>query len=285
MISLSCSTDDHAMKNHWKPLVPLALLGLWTSFAPAQVGAAAKKDRDPEVVKLLKDLNDAVMDKKSARDEAAINLIDKLLTAAQAEGANEMLPKDKEAFVAALGDIFFKAKAREAEHKAIYETTSLALGRLGPAGGKILQRAFDDDKFSKKEWLELRGKFLQQMGRTKDEAVIPFLVQRVVRDTNDPILKAAGEALGNFDATQGKVRRDICKEMIKRLNEVHNQADKGVDPGDAQAKASRDTRAAILNPWNETLGKLTKQNFRAAPEWLHWWNKNKDADWDAKKKG
>lgn len=271
------------MKHFRASLSPLLLFGLCATALPAQTPAAAKRDRDPEVVKLLKDLNEAIMDKKMARDSAAQNLIDKLLTAAQAEAPKDMVPKDKDALVAGLSDVYFKALQRKPEQKAIYETVAFALGKLGAPGAKVLKAAYTDERFKDRDWVDLRAKFLDFIGRTKDESMIQFLVERAVRESFDPLLKAAGGALGNFDGSSGKVRKDICKELIKKFNEVHNSADKSVDAGDAQAKASRDTRAAILDSWNETLGKLTKQSFNKAPEWLHWWNKNKDLDWEKKK--
>ena len=255
----------------------LPLLGVAALTAPAQAPAA--KDRDPAVEKQLKELNEAVMDRKTARDADAIKMIDELLMKAQPGAPTEMSPKDKEAFVKGLEAIFTKTKPRELEKKNLYEAAAQALQRL-PGGAKSLQKAFNEDRFSKKEWLDTRAKLLLSIGKTKDESMVEFLMQLVVRDTNDPILKAAGEALGNYDQTAAKVRKEIVKDMVKRLNSVSNQADQSVDPNDAQAKASRDTRAMILDPWCETLGKLTHQQFRAPREWEQWWNKNKDADWD-----
>lgn len=257
-------------------LIPL-LSSLMVGSVLAQAPSA--KDRDPAVEKQLKELSEAIMDKKAARDGDATKIIDELLTKAQAPAPNEMSPKDKEAFVKGLDEIFTRAKPRELEKKVIYDTATLALQHL-PGGSKVLQKAFHEERFSKKEWLDTRAKIINALGKTKDESMVEFLVKLVVRDTNDPILKAAGEALGNYDGAPGKVKKEIAEKMIKRLNSVSNQADASVDPNDAQAKASRDTRAVILDPWCETLGKLTRQQFRTAREWEHWYNKNKDSDWE-----
>ena len=246
----------------------------------AQVPAdAPKKPAESGIAIQLKELNDAVMDRKVAHDEAAINIIDKLLS-----GAETLPAKDKEAFIAALSDIFTKAKAREPEKKGLYVAAATALSRFGAQGAAVLVKAFGDEKFAKKEWLDMRGDILRNLGKTKDETQVKFLAERITRSTDDAILKAAGEALGNYDDRPVGVRKEICKEMITKYNGIANQANSSVDPGNVQAKASRDTLAVVTDPWNTTLGKLTKQEFRSAPEWQKWWNKNKAADWDKLKK-
>ena len=264
------------MKQRISIVLSLALTG-WCGVLAAQVPADAKKPAD-DVASQIKALHDAVMDKKSERDDAATAIIDKLLSASET-----MAAKDKDAFIAALGDIYTKAKPRPPEKNALYLTAAVTLSRLGAPGAKVLLKAFGDEKFKKKEWVDLRARFLTSIGKTKDDSQITFLVERAVRDPDDPILKAAGEALGNFADKPGTVRRDIVKELVKKYNDVANSAS-NVDPGNVQAKASRDTLAVISDAWNETLGKLTKQEIRSAPEWQRWWNKNKDADWDKLKK-
>jgi hypothetical protein len=262
------------------PPLLVCLAGLASLPAQPPAPAAGKKDRDPAVEKDLKELNDAVMDRKTARDDAAGAIIDKLLAKVKAAPPDDMAPKDKDAFLVVLRDIYTKTKPREPEKRLIYEQAAFACEYLGASGAKVLKDAYAEDRFSKRDWLEQRASFLRHIGKTKDEKMIEFLTEIAVRSTDDPLLKAAGEALGNYEGIPLAKRKPIVKEMIKKLNEVHNSADKSVDPGDMQAKASRDTRSAILNPWNETLGKLTHQQIQTAPEWNHWYNKNKEGDWD-----
>lgn len=249
------------------------------AFAPSGFGqepAAAKKDSDPAVVAKIKEIQTAILDPKASKDDAAINQIKQVFEQRETLGA-----KDRDAFVAVLGDVFFKAKARTPDKSAIYVTSAKALEYFGNKGAKVLVKAYDDEKFSKADWLDLRSKLLVGIGKTKDEAQVHFLIDRVVRTTDDPLIRAAGEAVGYFEASPGKIRWDICKEMIKRYNEIFNASRSTVDPSNVAAKTGRERIAAIADTWNTSLSKLTRQaDIREADKWLHWWNKNKDSDWN-----
>lgn len=265
-------------------LRPVLALALFAALAPAQgkTDDAAKKGAD--LPSRIKAFQEAIFDKKLAKDEDAIQMIDAFVKDATAESP-AMAAKEKDAVAAAIGDVFFKAKQREKERSGIYTAAAAGLGQLGPSGAKVLVRAFEDPKFRKKEWVDLRASLLREVGKTKDDAQVRFLVERATRDKDDEVLKAAGEALGNYAGAKLPVRREIAKELINKYNEIHNGANANVDPNDPMVKARRDSLAAITDPWNTTLAKLTGQNdLRQAPEWLRWWNKNKDENWDRKDK-
>ena len=51
-------------------------------------------------------------------------------------------------------------------------------------------------------------------------------------------------------------------------------------PGDAQVKRSKERFDAIRDDWNKTLRELTNQSYNTPGEWLKFWNKNKNKNWD-----
>ena len=93
-------------------------------------------------------------------------------------------------------------------------------------------------------------------------------------------MKAAGLTLGNYEDAPLAVRKEIAKELIKKLSEVYGKARASLDPGNAQVKRSKQRLDAIQAEWNQTLNRLTKQAINSPPDWQRFWNKNKDKNWD-----
>jgi hypothetical protein len=257
----------------------MAVLGLLVLPAAAQekeAEKAAPAKQDPAVAEQIKQFRSAISERKGERDAEASNLIDKLLVAYPG-----MHPKDQAEVVKTLQECLLSSKIRrDTEHTTLFVGCAEALGRMGTEGAEILVKACKSPKFKGQEWISLRGVFVRNVGRAKDLRQVDFLVDVASRDPDDEVMKAAGEALGNYEDAELPVRKEIAKELIKKLSEVHGQALANIDPNDPQVKRSKQQLTAISRDWNTTLSKLTKQSINSPEEWQHFWNKNKDKDWD-----
>ena len=240
---------------------------------PAQGGAPAGPDK--EVGEKLAKLKEVVMDRKCARDTEGLDLITVLVKKWQA-GLGD---KDKAAVVKGLDGVLAQGKVREPDKTQIYTAAATALGQLGKDGAKPLQAAFDSDRFPRKEpWVPLRENLLKALGKTKDESMVKFLVDVARRSPEAGLQAAAGEALGNFDDSKEAIRKEIVNSLLIKYGEMDSRAHV-INPADIEAQNMRDRLAVVSGKWNETLRKLTKQNFDTFPEWNEWYNKNKGNEW------
>lgn len=255
----------------------VALLALAVCM-PAQGDASTPKPKpDPEVAKMLDDLKDAVLDRKMEHDAEAGQLIDKLCIKLQAG----MIEKDQDAFAKGLDLVFSRGKVREPDKIQLYSAAAAALGQLGDKGAKPLMEAYKSAHFpDKTEWVPLREQLLKALGRTKtkDDKAIKFLIDEARRAVEPALMAAAGEALGNFEDAEPKLRKDIVKNLLIRYGEIDSKS-RVLDPANIEAQNARDRLAAISDKWNTTLSKMTRQDFRNYPDWNGWYNKNKDGDW------
>ncbi len=261
------------MKQHHLTAASL-VCWLTVAVAPAQ---DKKPDPDPDLPGQLKEFKAAAEDRDRDKDSVATEFIDRFLIAYPG-----MHSKDQKAVRGALKATLESARVRrDPEQKGIFVAAAYALGQMGADGAKILARAYDHKKFKpERDWVELRAVFLKNIGKTKDPKQVDFLLERALRDHSDHILRAAGEALGNYHEANERVRKEIAKELIKKYNEVHGQSLASLDPGDPQVKRAKETLAAISRDWNQSLQQITGQDIKAADEWLHFWNKNKGERWD-----
>jgi hypothetical protein len=239
--------------------------------------ATAPKVPDPQIGKDVAEFRALVNDRQMSKDAEAKNYLSKWV-----QGFETMHAKDQATVAGALDDVFSKAKQRPPENQDLYATTAVALGRMGKAGAKVLKDAFTNPRFRKPDWVALRGRLITQLGATLDVGHLNFIVDTALRDPDDQIQARAGEALGNFEKLELKSRREVVKKLLKRFVEIHNQS-RSESLDDPVAVARQRTYAAIADPWNATLAKLTGQTFRSPQDWEKWWNNHKDANWDSGK--
>lgn len=259
-----------------RKLITVSVAVLLAATAPihAQVDASAPKD-DPELPNQLKQFKEAIADRRGERDQEATNLIDKMLSR-----YGSLHEKDQASVRKAVQEVLVSSRVRrEPDHKGLFVAATYALGKMGEDGAKILVKAYKGSKFRRQEWVEMRAVILKNIGKTQDPRQIEFLLDRAGRDPEDEVLRAAGEALGNYDRADMKTRKKIAKELIKKFNEIHGQSLANLDPGDAQVKRSKDTLAAISHDWNQTLKRLTGESFNSPPDWQRFYNKNKNKEW------
>lgn len=236
---------------------------------------AEKLKPDPEVPKQLATLKEVVMDRKMARDAEGAQVID-LLTTKVGKGLAE---KDRKAVAKGLEGVLTQGKLREPASIQLYIAAAAALGTMGHDGSAPLKAAFENKRFpSKPEWVKLRESLLRNLGKTKDESMVKFLCEEARRSPEPQLMAAAGEALGNYEGSDQKVRKEIVNNLLIRYGELDSRS-RVLDSADLEAANARDFLAVISDKWNASLGRLTGQNFRQYPDWNGWFNKNRAGDW------
>lgn len=258
-------------------LLPLAVLALATGM-PAQGDASTpqKHKPDPEVAKMLDELKGVVLDRKVEHDQEGVAILGQL-SKKLTDGT--MIDKDQDAFAKGLDMVFRQGKVREPDKIQLYTAAAAALGLLGDKGSKPLLDAYKDKRFpARPEWVPLRGQLLKNLGKTKDEKIVKFLIDEARKAPEAALMAAAGEALGYFEESDQKVRKEIVGGLLVRYGDVDSLS-RVIDPANIEAQNARDRLATISDKWNGTLSKMTRQDFRSYPEWNTWYQKHKNADW------
>lgn len=256
-------------------LFTLATLGL----AAALVAQPASK-RDPKIKEQLKEFSKLIKDREAAKDGDAIKIIDEL-----SQKVDTMHKSDKRDYAKGLAEAVTSRRVkREPAQATLFEASIRLLGQTGDAGSAYLKKAFDAKKFTaakdRKLWLALRAQMLEHLGRTKDSKMIDFLTDTALREPEATLQAAAGKALRHYVEEKLAVRKDVCKELIKKLNEIWSKANANLDPGDLNVATAKKRMQTILDPWNETLQKLSKQHYRTPADWQRFYNKHKGDNWD-----
>lgn len=253
------------------PLSSALVLVLGAALAAQEDG---DKKPDPEVQAKIKEFEKAIADRKMERDQEAVGMIDELL-----KNYADLHEKDQRSFIKAL-DKVFKQRPRKPENQGLYKATVTALGTIGgDVPAKILVSAYKNKAFDDDEWLSFREEILENIGLTKDERQIDFLLDRATRDPVDGVKRGAGKALRHFRESDQKVRKDIFSKLLIDYAKIEGDAHGSLDPGDAVAQTRQRTLKAIADPWNETLSALSGAQHRTAVDWQSWWNDNKHEDW------
>lgn len=236
---------------------------------------APPKGPDKEVAEKIAELNEIVQDRKQARDEEGLPLIDALHTKRQA-GVD---PKDAAAIVKAFADVLNKGKLRPVGRTALYNGAAMALGYCGDDGAKVLKAAYSGKRFpDKPDWVPLRENLLRNLGRTKDESMVKFLCNEARRQPEAALQAAAGEALGNFEESSEAIRKEIVSELLIRYGELAELASQ-TNANNVEVQNAQDRLNTIAEKWNSTLARLTRQNFTTFREWQAWHNKHRNQPW------
>ncbi|MEW6074627.1 MAG: HEAT repeat domain-containing protein [Planctomycetota bacterium] len=227
-------------------------------------------DERPEIGALLERLAQHVK-MKGKEDPQAISTIDTLYGEFAKSG-----PKDRASIVREL-DKCFKVRRQELEEDVrdnrLHIAAAVALGGMAPESVKVLialvgQKNLRDD-------LTLQEKIVLSLGKTKDPAAVPTLLELLKH--HEPRMVAAGaEALGQFGHLEQKERKGVFEDLLKTMMQAKGKVD--ADPLDTISAERYNT---IVGPIVTTLKLLTGQEIRDPQEWQHWWNKNKKEDWDA----
>jgi hypothetical protein len=217
---------------------------------------------DPEVKAKLGEFKKLIKDRKGAKDGEAVQIIDGILPR-----FDKLHPKDKADFAKALYEPLKNPRIkRKAMDSNLFKASVVALGKTGTK-------------------LSLRAYMLKSLGKTKDQQFVKFLIDEARKNIHDSLMAAAGEALGEFAEADLKVRKEICKELIKKFVNIYENANANLDTGSTLRTTWENRYKAVMDPWNTTLKKLTKQHYRTPNDWQRFYNKNKDKNWDKLKGG
>jgi hypothetical protein len=257
------------------PFAIAALAGVLHA-APRPQDPEPAKGPDKEVAAMIETLKDVVADKKFARDDEGVQIIDKLLQKLQAG----VVDKDRLAITKSLDGVLMSGpKVRPHDNTRLYVAAAAALGQCGVDGAKVLKNAYVSKRFPEKpDWVPFREHLLRNLGKTKDESMVEFLCDEARVSPEAGLQAAAGEALGNFEESKEAIRKSIVSDLLKRWGELAELADQ-TGSGNIAAQNARDRLAALSDKWNTTLAKLTRQNFHKFREWQTWHNKNKNLPW------
>lgn len=250
----------------------LILTGLLGAGCPSQAPAAKP---DPDVAVELKRLKKLISDRKGAKDAEAVKLIENLDLKFE-----KMHPGDKRQYVDQLGYILRRIN-RKPLAPQIYRISIRALGRAGKPGAQQLAKNFGiKARFKGKDWIDLRGLMLEQIGLTRDPRQIDLLLRVALRSPHDKLMAKAGGALRHYAAETLVVRKEICKDLIRKFVEIENNSKANIDTGDPNVHTAKQTHRAVAGLWNTTLQKLTRQKLDTASAWMNFRTKNKKKNWD-----
>lgn len=229
---------------------------------------------DPGLPDQLKELKSLVAEPKMTEDFRAIGLLQQL-----SKDPDKRNQKDVERLAKGIGDVFRTGRVRPADKDHLYREAGDALARLGADGGKELARALQDSRIKGREYVPLRAHLIVDLGRTKDEKQVDWLLEQATQSPHDELMAAGGEALGQYTDLEIRKRRDVVRALIRRYAELHGLATQ-LDPTDPAAPVNfgpqnaRRTLRFVEGKWNATLTALTGQSFTSLPDWQRWLNKN-----------
>ncbi|MGE3173238.1 MAG: hypothetical protein AB7O97_11490 [Planctomycetota bacterium] len=262
--------------SHRSPLgVALAALTL-LAFPLAAQDPTPAVGPDPLLPDQLDQLRDMVKDRKMEQDYQAIELIRRVV----GEPAKRH-PKDRDRIVDALGDVFRLGRIRPPDQSQLYEAAADGLAEFGLDASKRLHKALEDERFDDREYRKLRSRMILALGRTADPRYADWLLDEALRSPWNEVMAAAGAALRNYTDLPTRKLRDVVKRLISRFGEIDMEARQldRTDPAapiDFGPQNARERLEVISGEWNATLQRLTGESLHSAPEWQHWYNKNKD---------
>jgi hypothetical protein len=228
---------------------------------------------NPQVIVLEKALKAIVADKKGRKDDEGVKILDKFTK------LYPKLNKKQQKVVLKAASHVFKAR-RKPQNPLLFFSGSEALGHFGGDGAKELAKLIQQKNFRHRDWTPLRVHLIKQLGKAADLSFVKLLLDLALRDKEDQVRGAAGEALGNYSKKKQKTRKLIVGKLIKELNSTYNGSKSSLDPVDPVRKLYEDRFKAIQDPWMKALTKLTTLNFRTPLEWEKWYNKNKRKNWE-----
>lgn len=248
----------------------------WLLVVVAAAAVAQEPAVDANLPAQIKQLRTFVKNPKMEDDLRALDAIELMVAA-----PDKRNPRDLDRIADAIGEVFELGKLRSPEHTRLYEHAAKALATLGTRGAKPLRAAIEHARFKDRDYARLRARLVEALGETKDEAQAEFLLDLALRSPDNPVLAAAGQALGNFTALPTAKLRDVVKRLVSRYGEWTMQASamESSDPNapiDLAPQNARETLVHVRTKWNTALGQLTGQSFQDAAEWQRWLNKNKD---------
>ena len=249
------------MATHRPVLLFVSLIVPLTILFPAAAPAQGPDKPDPEIAKQLDELKKALSDRRMRYDAQAVGIIGSLREA-HGKGFHKT---DERKAVTAMARVF--VRPRDVEHTHIYLAAAEFLGDCGEPGARALVRALESKHIKGREFAGLRGEIVMNLGRTRDQRQIKFLLKLIRSSPDNDVLAAAGEALGYHTAAPLKTRREIVKDILILYGGLDTKARdphvvRGGLPQDFGRQNARERMETVQPSWNATLSKLTGQDIR-----------------------
>jgi len=160
-----------------------------------------------------------------------------------------------------------------------------ALAGMAPESLPVLERALDNKPLLKDR--EIARTLVLALGKTREKSATKTLLE-LLDGSDDAIVAAAGEALGEFEGAPLALRKQLFEEVLKTWSEAKDERDSQVqqtlDPNSPHDAAAVRRYEVLEAAFSATLQRLSKQEARSVELWQRWFGKNKRADWDDRSK-
>jgi hypothetical protein len=246
----------------------------------AQAGGKAPEapDKRPEVASMIEKL-DKHVDKHGAEDADAITLVGQLAGEFTKSG-----PKDKSSIVTAMGKCI-EAPRTEPKKGEFNDKLAIAaadvLGQMGPESVATLITWIGNKNVRRD--IALQRQLVLSLGKTRDKEGIKTLTLSL-ENKDAPVVAAAAEAIGEFGDAKLDVRKELFSSVLKNLMSAKNAKDaESQSTGGPKGSIATERYDTVAAPLMTTLHKLTKHDESTPEGWEHWWNKNRQANWDSSK--
>ncbi|MFT7618080.1 MAG: HEAT repeat protein [Planctomycetota bacterium] len=169
------------------------------------------------------------------------------------------------------GDASLQGKAVSALKKCLKNKVksirNAAIVGLSNTGGSAIKILLKGAKTAKKD-AGLQQRYINAAGKLRDEKAIGDIT-KYLNNKNNNTIKSAIYALGYYNESSTKVRKDIVKSLLKVYASVASAFSKpNPDTSD------KEKYEALFNPFESTLKKLTKQEMQGADVWNRWFRKD-----------
>ncbi|MHC4941250.1 MAG: HEAT repeat domain-containing protein [Planctomycetota bacterium] len=218
------------------------------------LAAPASKNRVPEVAEFIK-----------AGDQAkALDLLKKI-------GKHKKNHEEAKALV----KLVKKPKVRK--QKDLVEGIFLALKGIGSRKVTRSLLALLDHSTMKKD-PAVRIGVCRALGGSADPIAVDELID-LMRDKDDHVCAAAGEAAGAYRYDKESTRKNLFKTILG-IYESNWNLKNSVDPDRKKERARAERKWEIIEqPFERSLQLLSNVTQNDPPSWRRWWNKTKHKKW------
>ena len=224
------------------------------AFLIAVLIAAPAKNQVPEVGQFL----------KAGDTKAALGLLKEI-------GTHKKNHEEAKSLVSLIRNRKFKKPPE------VMEACFLALQGIGSRKVTRPVLALLDHSTLKKDTTVRVGVCRALSGSADPKAVEPLI--DLMRDREDAVVAAAGEAAGAFRYNKESIRKDLFKTILGIYESTWNLKN-SVNPDLKKERSRAERKWEIIEaPMERSLQLLSNITQNSPPEWRRWWNKNKKKKW------
>lgn len=253
------------------------LLAIPASPAPAGSGSE-RAEAQPAIPGLVEDLQQELGRRKI--DEArAKQLVEKLAAEFAVCGTRDRAP------IVRVLERCLAAKEQGKPDAELVCHAARALAGMAPESLPVLERALDNKVLLKEK--EVGRTLVLALGKTRDKSAVKTLLA-LLDSSEDGIVAAAGEALGEYEGANLALRKQLFEETLKAWMQAKDEKDSQVqqtlDPNSPHDAAALKRYELLESAFATTLQRLSRQDARSVELWQRWFAKNKRVDWDDRTK-